>query len=79
MSRKIATGDLKMANGTVAYYAGDEVPEATLSSDMAKAYGWNDLVASEGTKAAESAKEAASESLVQVDTTAPASSKSRAR
>lgn len=56
---KVATEDLKMGNGTVAHYLGDEVPDHVLESDLAKAYGWPDKVAGADTKAAQEARDSA--------------------
>ena len=58
---KVATSELKMSNGTVAYFPGDPVSDDVLDSPMAKEYGWGDLVAGPQTKAAQAAQEPAAQ------------------
>lgn len=56
---KIATSDLRMSNGVLCYAAGSEVPDEALASPLAREYGWPEMVANPGTKAAESAAQPA--------------------
>jgi hypothetical protein len=53
---KVATADLRTSTGTLAFAAGDEVPDHVLDSDLAKANGWPELVAGPKSRAAEEAR-----------------------